>query len=110
MKSTNAQAAPRESTKLLFRFGYQPWMWLYGRYRGRWRLRRPIFMIGCPRSGTSLAGRLPRGIARLTDDEHFDGAIRAARVEAVGAVTAEALRQLARLTEAALPSLSASAR
>ena len=51
------------------------------------------------RSGTSLAGRLPRGIARLADDESFDGAIRAARVEAVGEVTAEAMRQLERLVE-----------
>jgi hypothetical protein len=52
------------------------------------------------RGSSTLAGRLPRGIARLTDDEHFDGAIRAARVEAVGEVTAEAVRQLGRLVEA----------
>ena len=52
------------------------------------------------RGGSSLAGRLPRGIARLTDDEHFDGAIRAARVEAVGEVAAEAMRQLSRLVDA----------
>ena len=51
------------------------------------------------RGTTTLAGRLPRGIARLTDDEMFDGAIRAARVQAAGAVTLEALEQLARLVE-----------
>lgn len=50
--------APSKLSKLLFNVGYHPWMWLYGSYGERWRLRRPIFMIGCPRSGTGLALRM----------------------------------------------------
>jgi len=48
--------APNKWRKFLFEAGYHPWMWLYG-HGERWRLHRPIFMIGCPRSGTGLALR-----------------------------------------------------
>ncbi len=58
MTQPDADVAPSGFTKFLYQAGYHPWMWLYGSYGGRWRLRRPVFMIGCPRSGTGVAMRM----------------------------------------------------
>lgn len=58
MTRPDSDEAPGKFKKMLFELGYHPWMRLYGSRDNRWRLKRPIFMVGCPRSGTGLAVRM----------------------------------------------------